>query len=146
MARKGWALNLNFHISQTVSIIFRVLPSDKSRSKFFTRVSHFWFGFGIGKLFLKVSNFSIFFPSDQKNLIELDQIVPRSRTSLTLNYCGSSQVGLGQGPSLVLPNLILLSCFFCFISNWLSRHAFWSLKSQLILTFPKMQKKTILVT
>jgi len=37
------------------------------------RVSHLWFGFGFGKFSLKMSNFSIFFPSDKKNLCRLDQ-------------------------------------------------------------------------
>jgi len=32
------------------------------------RVSHLWFGFEFGKFPLKTSNFSIFFPSDQKKI------------------------------------------------------------------------------
>jgi len=33
------------------------------------QVSHFWFGFEFGKFPLRMSNFSIFSPSDQKNLL-----------------------------------------------------------------------------
>jgi len=63
------------------------------------RVSHLWFGFELGKFPLKMSNFSIFFPSDQKNLFRSGQKVLRSRVGRPLIYCGS-KVSLGQGPSL----------------------------------------------
>jgi len=47
-----------------------VVNSDASRSKIFDLgwVSHVWFGFGFGKFPLKITNFSIFFPSDQKKI------------------------------------------------------------------------------
>jgi len=53
------------------------------------RIRHLWFGFG--KFPLKASNFSIFFPSSQKNLIWSGQKVPGSKVGLPLIYCGSRE-------------------------------------------------------
>jgi len=53
------------------------------------RVSHLWFGFEFGKFPLKMSNFSIFFPSGQKNLFGLGTKVPGSKAGRPLIYCGS---------------------------------------------------------
>jgi len=53
------------------------------------RVSHLWFGFEFGKYPLKMSNFSIFFPSGQKTLFGSGQKIPRSKEGLPLIYCGS---------------------------------------------------------
>jgi len=55
------------------------------------RVSHLWFGFEIGKFPLQMSNFSIFFPSDQKKSLRVGQKVPAGRP---LIYC-RSKVSLG---------------------------------------------------
>jgi len=53
------------------------------------RVSHLWFGFEFGKFLLKVSNFSIFFLSGQKNLFGSGQKVPGSKAGSPLINCGS---------------------------------------------------------
>jgi len=50
-------------------------------------VSHLWFGFG--KFPLKIPNFSIFFPSSQKNIVGLGLKVPGSKMVQPLIYCGS---------------------------------------------------------
>jgi len=52
-------------------------------------VSHLWFGFEFGKFPLKMSNFSIFFPSDQKNLFGSGQKVTGSKVGQPLIYYGS---------------------------------------------------------
>jgi len=53
-------------------------------------VSHLWFGFGSGKFpNMKIPNLSIFFPSDQKNLIRSGQKVPGSKMGRPVIYCGS---------------------------------------------------------
>jgi len=69
------------------------------------RVSHLWFEFEFGKFALKTSNFSIFFPSGQKNLFGSGRKVPGSKAGWPLIYCGSKVslgwVGSGQGPSLI---------------------------------------------
>jgi len=58
-------------------------------------VSHLWFVFEFGKFPLKTSNFSIFFPSGQKNLFGSGQKVPGSKLGWPLIYCGS-KVSSGQ--------------------------------------------------
>jgi len=58
------------------------------------QVSHLWFGFEFRKFLLKMSNFSIFFPSDQKNLFGSSQKVPGSKAGWPLIYCGL-KVSLG---------------------------------------------------
>jgi len=47
-----------------------------------------------------MANFSIFFPSDQKNIFGLDQKVPGSKVGQPLIYCGSkvSSGRVGSGP------------------------------------------------
>jgi len=52
-------------------------------------VSHLWFGFEFGKFPLKMSNFFIFFPLDQKK-----SLLVRSKAGRLLIYCGS-KVSLG---------------------------------------------------
>jgi len=76
----------------------RLLNSDRFGSKILTWVGsvfgvlggsgqpYLWFG--VGKFPLKIPNFSIFFPSDQKNHIGLGQKVPGSKTGQPLTYCG----------------------------------------------------------
>jgi len=89
------------------------LTCDGSRSKIFSRVgsifcgsgrvSHLWLGFGFGKLPLKTSNFSIFFPFDQKNLFGSGQKVPGVKGGLASYLLRvKSKLGAGQGPSLQL--------------------------------------------
>jgi len=53
------------------------------------RVSHLWFGFEFGKFPLNMSNFSIIFPSDKKNLFGSGQKVPGSKADQPLIYWGS---------------------------------------------------------
>jgi len=69
------------------------------------RVSHLWFGFEFGKFPLKISNFSIFFLSGQKNIFGSGRKVPGSKAGQPLIYCeskvSSGRVGSGQGPSLI---------------------------------------------
>jgi len=62
------------------------------------QVSHLWFGFG--KFPLKMQIFSIFLPSDQKNLFGSGQKVPEAKAGQLLIYCGSkvSSDRLGSGP------------------------------------------------
>jgi len=79
-----------------------VCSSDGSGSKIFDpgRVSHLWFGLEFGKFYLKMSNFSNFYPSGQKNCFGSSRKVPGSEPGQPLIYCGS-KVSSGQGPSLV---------------------------------------------
>jgi len=64
------------------------------------QVSHLWFGSEFGKFSLKMSNFSIFFPSDQKNLFGSGRKVLRSKACQPIIYCGSkvSSDRVGSGP------------------------------------------------
>jgi len=73
-----------------------------ARSKIFDpgQVSHLWLGYGFGKFPLIASNFSIFCPSGQKNVIGSGQKVPGSKPGRPLIYC-RSKVWSGQCPSLV---------------------------------------------
>jgi len=57
------------------------------------RVSHLWLGFEFGKFPLKMSNFSISFPSDQKNIFGSG----RRRAGL-LFTAGLKQAWVGSGP------------------------------------------------
>jgi len=59
------------------------------------RVSHLRFGFEFQKFALKMSNFSIFSPSGQKNLFGSGRKVPGSEAGQPLIYCGS-KVSSGQ--------------------------------------------------
>jgi len=63
-------------------------------------VRDLWFGFEFGKFPPKMSNFSIFCPSGQKNLFGLGRKVPGSKAGGPLIYCGSkvssSRVGSGS--------------------------------------------------
>jgi len=65
------------------------------------RVSHLWFGFELGKFLQKMSNFSIFFPSDQKKSL---RVGPKSTQvkggSAPYLLQVKSKLGLGQGSSL----------------------------------------------
>jgi len=58
--------------------------SDVPGQIFVARVSYLWFGYGFGKFPLKMSNFSIFCPSGQKNVIGVG----------LKKYPGQSQVSL----------------------------------------------------
>jgi len=64
------------------------------------RVSHLWFGLEFGKFPLKTSNFSIFYPSGQKNCFGSGRKVPGSKPGRPLIYCGSkvSSGRVGSGP------------------------------------------------
>jgi len=69
-------------------------------------VSHLWFGFGFGKCPLKMSNFSIFFPSDQKKSLGIGSKstwVKGGLASYLLQV--KSKLVSGQGPSLGNSNL-----------------------------------------
>jgi len=61
-------------------------------------VSHLWFGFEFQKFPLKTSNFSIFFPSDQKICFGSGRKVS-GLASYLLRV--KSKLGSGQSPSLV---------------------------------------------
>jgi len=64
-------------------------------------VSHLWFGFEFGKFPLKMSNFSIFSPSDQKKSLRVGSESTRVKggsSSYLLRV--KSKLGSGQGPSL----------------------------------------------
>jgi len=88
-------------------ITTRVRISDGSRSKIFDlgqvgsifcgsgRVSHLWFGFEFQKFPLKMSNFSIFFPSGQKNCFGSGRRVTGSKPGRPLIY-SRSKVSSGQ--------------------------------------------------
>jgi len=90
----GYALNFHPGSLGTPTWAYNKLiakTSDGSGSKIFDPgpdnflwlgsgwVSHSWFGFEFGKFPLKMSNFSILFPSDQKNLFGSGQKVPGSK-------------------------------------------------------------------
>jgi len=63
------------------------------------QVSHLWFhwfGFGFGKFPLKMSNFSIFFPSGQKKSLQVRSKSTRVKGRLPLIYCVKSKLGSGQ--------------------------------------------------
>jgi len=53
------------------------------------RVSHLWFGFGFGKFPLKMSNFSIFFPSGPKKYLQV-------RSTGQLHFYWGSKVSSGR--------------------------------------------------
>jgi len=66
------------------------------------RVSHLWFGFEFGKFPIKMSNFSIFFPSGQKKSLQVGSKniwVKGGSASYFLRV--KSKLRLGQGPSLL---------------------------------------------
>jgi len=68
------------------------------------QVSHLWFGFG--KFPLKMSIFSIFFPSDQKKSLQVGSKstwVKGGSASYLLQV--KSKLGSGQGPSLCLSSM-----------------------------------------
>jgi len=76
------------------------------------RVSHLLFGFEFGKFPIKMSNFSIFFPSDQKkqkNIFGSGQKVPGSKASRPLICCGS-KVSLGQVRAHLYKLALLFQC------------------------------------
>jgi len=64
------------------------------------RVSHLWFGVDFGKFPLKMSNFSIFFPSDQNK-----SLLVRSKAGWPLIYCGS-KVSSGRVGSEPISNVL----------------------------------------
>jgi len=75
------------------------------------RVSHLWFGLEFGKFPLKMSNFSIFYPSGQKKLLRVGSESTRVKAG-SASYLlrvksklGSGRVESGQGPSLLSINL-----------------------------------------
>jgi len=75
-------------------------------------VSHLWFGFEFQKISLKMPNFSIFFPSDQKNLLGVGSESTRVNAgSASYLLRVKSKLGLGQGPSLTI-NLALVNNFY----------------------------------
>jgi len=79
------------------------MSSDGSGSKFFDpcRVSHLWFGLEFGKFPLKMSNFSIFFPSGQKKLLRVGSESTRVKAGLASYLLRvKSKLGSSQGPSL----------------------------------------------
>jgi len=92
----------NYHC-HPLSIPFWCLPQMATYWWWFW-VNFLWLGLGqpfivwvwIWKISPKNVKFSIFFPSDQKNLFGKVQKVPGSKASQFLIYCGS-----GQGPSLL---------------------------------------------
>jgi len=66
------------------------------------RVSHLWFGFELGKFPLKMSNFSIFFPSGLKKLLRVGSEGTQVKAgSASYLLRAKSRLGSGQGPSLV---------------------------------------------
>jgi len=109
-----------------VGQIFAFLPrsySDGSESKIFDpgqvgsvfcgsgRVSHLWFGLESGKFPLKILNFSIFFPSGQKNTLRvgLKSTRVKGRSAIYLLRV-KSKLSLGQRPSLLGVEIIELKC------------------------------------
>jgi len=112
-----------------------LLHSDGSGSKIFDpcRVGSIfcgsgrvWFGFEFWKFPLKISNFSIFFPSGKKNLFGSGQKVSWSKPSRPLIYCGS-KVSSGRVGSGAIST---------FASQFISRirsYAPWFLNQLLIL-------------
>jgi len=101
-----------------VNIKIKAMTSDGSGSKIFDPgwvgsifvarvgsgwVSHLWFGLEFGKFPLKMSNFSIFFPSGKKKLLRVGSEstwVRAGSASYLLQV--KSKLGAGQGPSLAL--------------------------------------------
>jgi len=73
---------------------------DPGQVKFLLLGSASLFGYGFGKFPLKMSNFSIFSPSDQKTVIGSGQKVPESEPGWPLIYCGSKVClgRVGSGP------------------------------------------------
>jgi len=73
-------------------------------------LGHLWFGFEFGKFPLKMSNFSIFFPSDQKKSLRagLESTQVRGGSASYLLWV-KSKLESGQSPSLnaILSNGIL---------------------------------------
>jgi len=66
------------------------------------RVSHLWFGLEFRKFPLKMSNFSIFFPSGQKKLLRVGSESTRGKAgSASYLLRVKSKLGSGQGPSLI---------------------------------------------
>jgi len=67
------------------------------------RVSHLWFGFEFGKFPLKMSNFSIFFPSGKKKSLRVRLESTRVEGgSASYLLRAKSKLRSGQGPSLLL--------------------------------------------
>jgi len=65
------------------------------------RVNHLWLGFEFGKFPLKMSNFSILFPSGQKKSLRVGSESIRVKGgSASYLLRVKSKLGLGQGPSL----------------------------------------------
>jgi len=84
--------------------MYVVSGSDESGSKNFDpgRVSHLLFGLELGKFPLKMSNFSIFFPSGQKKLLWVGSESTRVKAgSASYLLRVKSNLGSGQGPSLL---------------------------------------------
>jgi len=75
-----------------------LLASDGFGSKIFDPgwVSHLWFGLEFGKLPLKTSNFSIFFPSGQKKLLRVGLESTRVRAG-SASYLLRVKSKLGSG-------------------------------------------------
>jgi len=82
------------------------------------RVGHLWFGFEFGKFPLKMSTFSIIFPSDQKKSLQVGS--ESTRVDGLLFTAGQKKLGSGQGPSLVWVGQLLksLKTFSLFESNF----------------------------
>jgi len=92
MFKKTMTFTLVFRGFLQESILFNLVMGPGQ--KFLTQVgsgqvSYLWFVFEFGKFHLKMSNFSIFFPSHQKNLFRLGQKVSRLKAGWPLIYCGS---------------------------------------------------------
>jgi len=82
-------------------------PGQNGSGQFFVarvgsgQVSHLWFGLEFGKFPLKTSNFSIFFPSDQKKSLRVGSESTRVKAgSASYLLWVKSKLGSGQGPSL----------------------------------------------
>jgi len=75
------------------------------------RVSHLWFGLEFGKFPLKMSNFSIFFPSGQKKLLRIGSESTRVKAGSTsyllrvISKLGSGRVGSGPISNWEQPSL-----------------------------------------
>jgi len=97
----------NFFNASFTSQYIIILPievSDGSGSKIFDlgRISHLWFGLEFGKFSLKMSNFSIFFPLDQKKLLRVGPESTQVKAGLASYLLRvKSKLGSGQGPSLI---------------------------------------------